>query len=315
MFKKVLFLSALWGASFAFSQDFDIKIWDGVKMPGDVFERISEKQPDGRNKNTDVKMSYEDAIKKFGEKPNKSSGQYGMPNEGFQRVVEPALRCYKAKTESKKPAPAIIICPGGGYAHLAYGKEGTDIAKFLSEGGTTCFILAYRIPGNNRECALMDIQRAIRLVRKNAKKWNVDPEKIGVMGFSAGGHLSANASTNYNRQTYAPLDSADRLSAKPNFTVLIYPAYLADRKTLALSPEIKVDKDTPMAFIAQTQGDFHYEMSSVGYMLALRAAGVPVDFHYFHDGEHGYGLNEKKRPVKDWGELLKTWLKANKLAL
>jgi len=198
---------------------------------------------------------------------------------------------------------------------LAYGKEGTDIAKFLSEGGTTCFILAYRIPGNNRECALMDIQRAIRLVRKNAKKWNVDPEKIGVMGFSAGGHLSANASTNYNRQTYAPLDSADRLSAKPNFTVLIYPAYLADRKTLALSPEIKVDKDTPMAFIAQTQGDFHYEMSSVGYMLALRAAGVPVDFHYFHDGEHGYGLNEKKRPVKDWGELLKTWLKANKLAL
>ena len=289
MFKKVLFLSALFGASFAFSQDFDIKIWDGVKMPGDVFERISEKQPGGRNKNTDVKMSYEDAIKKFGEKPNKSSGQYGMPNEGFQRVVEPTLRCYKAKTESKKPAPAIIICPGGGYAHLAY--------------------------GNNRECALMDIQRAIRLVRKNAKKWNVDPEKIGVMGFSAGGHLSANASTNYNRQTYAPLDSADRLSAKPNFTVLIYPAYLADRKTLALSPEIKVDKDTPMAFIAQTQGDFHYEMSSVGYMLALRAAGVPVDFHYFHDGEHGYGLNEKKRPVKDWGELLKTWLKANKLAL
>ena len=303
MMRNLLAIFALLFAASAFAQDFKVKVWDGVKMPGTVC--IEKDSP---------KISFDEAKAQLGENLNKTSGQYGQGNEGVQRVVEPTLRCFSAKSESGKPMPAIILCPGGGYAHLAMGHEGNEIAKFLAEGGTTCFVLAYRIPGNNRESALMDVQRAIRLVRKNAKKWNVDPNKIGVMGFSAGGHLSANASTNYNREVYAPLDAADKLSARPDFTVLIYPAYLADKKTLALSPEIKVDKNTPPAFIAQTQGDRHYEMSSVGYMLALRAAGVPVDFHYFSAGEHGYGLREKAKPVKDWGELLRTWLKFNKLA-
>ncbi|MBR4598192.1 MAG: alpha/beta hydrolase, partial [Opitutales bacterium] len=189
---RFLLAAAFLCASFAHAQDFDVKIWEGVKMPGTVC--VDKNSP---------KISYDEAKKILGKNPNISSGKYGQGNEGCQRVVEPTLRCFKAVSDSKKPMPAIIICPGGGYSHLAMGHEGNDIAKFLAENGTTCFVLAYRIPGNNRESALMDVQRAIRLVRKNAKKWNVDPSKIGVMGFSAGGHLSANASTNYGREVYA----------------------------------------------------------------------------------------------------------------
>lgn len=309
MKSRILFsLALIFSSAISYAQDFEMNVWEGVKMPGVVYI-------DKDNNNGKVEqMELSDLLAKFPDNPNRSSGQYGKGNEGFQRVIVPTLRFYKAKTESQKPQPAIVICPGGGYAHLAYGKEGTDIANLLTANGTACFILAYRIPGNNREGALMDAQRAIRLIRKNAKKWNIDPNRIGIMGFSAGAHLSAHTSTNYNREVYAPIDDADKLSAKPDFTVLIYPAYLANKETLELSKEILVDKNTPKAFISQTQGDIHYEASSVGYALALRKAGVPVDFHYFHDAEHGYGLNEKVKPVKDWGELLKTWLKFNKLA-
>lgn len=286
---KKLFLvgAAIFAAGFALqAQVSDVKIWQGVKMPGKVAEGSG----------------------------NKSSGQYAKPNEGFQAVREPFFRFYKANTQSNKPAPAVVICPGGGYGHLAFGKEGTEIAEFLAEGGTSCFVLGYRIPGNNRDGALQDAQRALRLIRRDAKKYNIDPNRLGIMGFSAGAHLSARTSTNYETSAYEPVDAADKLSARPDFTVLIYPAYLADKKTLALAPEIKVDKNTPKAFVAQTQKDSHYEASSVGYTLALRSAGVPVDFHYFSDGDHGYGLREKTKPVSAWGELLKAWLKANKLA-
>lgn len=263
----------------AFSQDFELKLWDNVKMPQKVTAQTEKK-----------------------------GGKYGAENESFQAVAEPTIRAYLVKSE--KPTAAIIICPGGGYGHLAYGKEGTKIATFLQDAGVSCFVLKYRIPGS-RDSAFADAQRAVRLIRKNASKWNIDPNKIGIMGFSAGAHLSARTSTNYDLAAYEPVDDTDKLSAKPNFTVLIYPAYLADKNTLELSPEIRVTKDTPQAFIAQTLDDVHYEASSVGYFLALRKLGVKVDFHMFEKGGHGYGLNLKNEPVSEWGNLLKTWLKFN----
>ena len=280
--RGLITLVSLLLASAAFAQDFELKIWDGVKMP-----------------------------QKATATAEKKGGQYGADNESFQAVAEPTIRAYKAASD--KPTAAIVICPGGGYMHLAYGKEGTTIAKFLQESGVTCFVLKYRIPGS-RDSAFADAQRAIRLIRKNAKEWNVDPDRIGIMGFSAGAHLSARTSTNYDTNAYEPIDGVDKLSAKPNFTVLIYPAYLADKKTLELSEEIRVNKDTPQAFIVQTLDDNAYEASSVGYFLALRREGVKVDFHMFQKGGHGYGLNLKNEPVADWGVLLKKWLKFNGFA-
>lgn len=273
-------MCALWAALASAAQEGvrEFGLWNGVKMPG--------KSAGGE----------------------KSSGERGKPNEGFQRVSTPTLRFYKA--DSADPVAAVIICPGGGYGHLAYGKEGTAIAEFLSGAGVSCFVLKYRIPGD-RDAAFQDAQRAVRLVRKNAEKWNIDPDKVGIMGFSAGGHLSARVSTNFDAPSYEPLDAADSLSARPNFTVLIYPAYLADSRTLALSPEIRVTKGAPRAFIVQTMDDTAYEASSVGYFLALRREGVPADFHMFEKGGHGYGLNHRAMPVAAWGEMLRSWLKFN----
>lgn len=280
--RSFIAIVSLFVASAAFAQDFELKIWDGVKMP-----------------------------QKATASAEKKGGQYGADNESFQAVAEPTIRAYKAASD--KPTAAILICPGGGYMHLAYGKEGTKIAKFLQEAGVTCFVLKYRIPGS-RDSAFADAQRAIRLIRKNAKEWNVAPNRIGIMGFSAGAHLSARTSTNYDTDAYEPIDAADKLSAKPNFTVLIYPAYLADKETLALSKEIRVNKDTPPAFIVQTLDDDAYEASSVGYFLAMRREGLKVDFHMFGKGGHGYGLNLKNEPVADWGKLLKRWLEFNGFA-
>lgn len=234
-------------------------------------------------------------------------------DEKYTAINHPFLRCFIAESKDGKPTSAVVICGGGGYANIALQRDAIPAARLLNEVGISCFVLGYRLP-DNREGALMDAQRAIRLIRKNAEKWNIDPNRVGIMGFSAGAHLSANVATNYNREVYKPRDKTDALSAKPDFTILVYPAYLADKETLALSEEIKVDKDTPPAFIVQNLDDTTYESSSLGYMLALRKAKVPVDLHYFAKGGHGNAFNYKDKPVAAWCELLKTWLKFNKLS-
>ena len=156
--------------------------------------------------------------------------------------------------KSLRNGAAVIVCPGGGYHILAWDLEGTEVAAWLNKNGYAAFVLQYRVP-DKKAGALQDVQRAIRIIRRDASKYGVDPEKIGVMGFSAGGSLTARASTLYNKQSYSPVDKADSLSCRPSFSMLIYPAYLDQGPELSLTPELKLSGDMPPIFIFQTSDD------------------------------------------------------------
>lgn len=242
----------------------------------------------------------------------------------FCAVKTPTLELFLAKTD--KPTGMVVIAPGGGYQILAYPHEGVQIAQWLNSCGISAAVLKYRVPNFPQE-ALADIQRAIRLARANAQKWNVKPDKIAVLGFSAGANLCARASTNYTKNAYTPLDEADKLSARPDATFLIYPAYCdqmgnerrwnkgkftpqADDATLyKLAENLDVNKDTPPVFITQSLDDKNYINAGIAYFLAAKRAGVGANLHVFEKGGHGYGLAKGK----DWGKwttLAEDWLKA-----
>lgn len=220
-------------------------------------------------------------------------------------VENPTIAVYPAP-DATTPSPAVLVCPGGGYKILAYDKEGTEIAQWLNSIGFTAVVLKYRVP-DNRPGALEDAQRALGLIRHNAAAWNIDSNRTGILGFSAGGHLAASASTASGARTYAPIDEADAESCIPNFTVLIYPAYLGG-DDLALPAEVPVTKDTPPAFILQTQDDSNYINSSLAYYIALKAAGVPAEMHLYAEGGHGYGLRPSEHAVSGWPALCGAWL-------
>jgi acetyl esterase/lipase len=210
----------------------------------------------------------------------------------LMNVSEPMLTFHPAG-KSEKPAAIVIVCPGGGYNILAYDLEGTEIAEWLNSIGVSAAVLKYRVP-KNREGALEDARRAVRLVREKSKDWNIDPQRVGMLGFSAGGHLSATCS-----------NSADR----PDFTVLVYPAYLFKPGGIELADEIKVDKRTPPAFVVQTKDDKKFYRSSLAYAAALDAQGVPVELHLFAKGGHGYGLRPSEHPVSQWPGLCEAWMR------
>ena len=239
----------------------------------------------------------------------------------------PRLSLYLPKTDKK--TGFMIICPGGGYGGLASGHEGTEIAEWLADEEIPCAILHYRVP-NMPNGALMDIQRAIKLVRSNAEKWNIDPNKIAIMGFSAGANLCARASTQFDTQTYTPVDAADSMSSRPDFTGLIYPAYCdkpgndkrwknkdllpadTDYGTLyALAENLNITKNTPPAIIIQTQDDY-YANAAIAYYLALKKNGVPANLFMFDKGGHGYGLRNKTDFVSEWKDLFEKWLELNR---
>ena len=223
----------------------------------------------------------------------------------FAEVTDPAVEVYLADPATNNKS-AVIVCPGGAYRILAYDKEGTEIAGWLNKLGYSAFVLQYRIP-DKKEGALQDAQRALRIVRKNASKWNLDPEKIGIMGFSAGGSLSARTSTLFNKKTYSPVDNADSLSCRPSFAVLIYPAYLDLGPNKTLTPELELTKNTPPIFIFQTADD-PYGNSALVMAGALRDAKLPVELHLFPTGGHGYGLRPEKRAAIAWPMLAEKWL-------
>ncbi|MBR7105911.1 MAG: alpha/beta hydrolase [Opitutales bacterium] len=239
-------------------------------------------------------------------------------------VSNPEIELYKAESLDGKPTAFVVICPGGGYSILATLHEGTEIAHWLNQRGISALVLKYRVP-NNPQGALMDAQRAIRTARANAKKWNIDPNKIAIMGFSAGASLSARASTNYNVKTYEPIDIIDSYSARPDATILVYPAYCdkntndkrwkngkTDKKDYnsryRLADELSIDKNTPPAFIIQTQEDWLID-SAFTYYLALKDARVPASLHIFPKGKHGYGLRPEGTAVDEWDYVLEAWLK------
>jgi acetyl esterase/lipase len=223
----------------------------------------------------------------------------------FSEVTNPVIEIYLPDA-SIKNGSAVIVCPGGGYRILAYDKEGTEIAAWLNKLGFASFVLQYRIP-DKKEGALQDVQRAMRIVRRDASKWSIDPEKIGVMGFSAGGSLSARASTLFNKRTYSPVDKADSLSCRPSFTMLIYPAYLDQGPDLTLTPELQLSKEVPPMYIFQTADDT-YGNSALVMAGALRNAKLPVELHLLPNGGHGYGLRPGSLAAETRPLLAEKWL-------
>jgi acetyl esterase/lipase len=224
----------------------------------------------------------------------------------YSEVTNPAMEVFLPDA-AKRNGSAVIVCPGGGYRILAYDLEGTEIAAWLNKLGFTAFVLQYRIP-DKKEGALQDVQRAMRIVRDNSQKWNISPEKIGVMGFSAGGSLSARASTLFNKRTYPPVDKSDSLSCRPSFTMLIYPAYLDQGPNFTLTPELELSKDVPPIYIFQTADD-PYGNSALIMAGALRNAKLPVELHFLSTGGHGYGLRPGKVAAETWPMLAEKWLK------
>jgi acetyl esterase/lipase len=232
-------------------------------------------------------------------------------------VTEPTLTLFRAPADRANGA-AVVICPGGGYNLLAWDKEGTEVAQWLNSLGVTAAVLQYRVPRrdpvNPHAAPLQDAQRALRLVRLHARDWGVDVQRVGILGFSAGGHLAVMAGTHWDRTTYAKLDAADDLSCRPDFLIPIYPAYLGDEnKPGPLSPLVRVTKETPPTFIAVTQDDKLRGLNAASFYIELQKAKVPAELHIYTQGGHGYGLRPSEHPVSRWPERCADWLRAMKI--
>lgn len=234
----------------------------------------------------------------------------GKPVIRLGNVSTPTLTVYAPK---KNTGAAIVVFPGGAYRILAIDLEGTEVCDWLNTVGITCVLVKYRVPDSGpypkSAAALQDAQRAVGIVRFHAGEWHIDPARIGVLGFSAGAHLSAALSTHFDQRLYDPVDDADKVSCRPDFAVIVYPGYLAlSEQNFAPNPEIHVTEKTPPSFIVQAEDDpVHVENSTV-YFLALKNAKVPAEMHLYADGGHGYGLRRTELPVTAWPKLVETWL-------
>jgi acetyl esterase/lipase len=252
--------------------------------------------------------------------------------EKMRFVTKPMLQLYPAPANIAN-GTAVIICPGGSYWALAIGHEGRDVAKWLNSLGITAFVLTYRLPNDelmvDKSIAPMqDGQEAIRTVRRDAKEWGIHPHKIGIMGFSAGGHLAATLSTHFNESVYT---AADSVSARPDFSLLIYPVismkepitHAGSRYNLLganpshetishFSNELQVTKQTPPAFLVHSIDDDAVPVqNSIEYAMALKQQQVACELHLFQTGGHGYGLGRSKNTEASWPDACHRWLKAN----
>lgn len=271
--------------------DFDtapfLDIWQGVKMPGAVSAKGDE-------------------IMK---------GQFGKNNQrkGFviENVSKPKIQFYDIK--DKKDCPAMLVCPGGAYLSLQYSNEGLRVARYLNTLGIKAFVLKYRVPYkmNERDPINMDAQRAIKYIRANAKKFGVNPEKIGMIGFSAGGNLTAWMSCNFDKKLYEPMDKIDTFSARPDIACLIYPHLLnnSHKPFYAPSDEMIVRDDTPPSFVVHAQDDKVPMASSLSYLIQLYEKKIPLDVHFFSKGGHGFSvINMRNIPIDGWTDMLSKWL-------
>jgi acetyl esterase/lipase len=244
-----------------------------------------------------------------GESKLKSSPVLTRLDDTSIRVIEvtnPFLAVFLPNA-SHKNGKSIIVCPGGGYIRLAVHKEGYTIANWLTGLGYTVFVLQYRVP-NKRDGALHDFQRALRLVRANAKKYGLDPTKVGAIGFSAGAHVVARAALTETIPPYPIQDSGEHESARPDRMILIYPAYLDGGSNQSLSPDLKASAKTVDTFIFQTMDDTHVN-SSFALAVALRNAKANVELHLLPEGGHGYGMVPGNEAAETWPKLLEHWLK------
>ncbi len=235
----------------------------------------------------------------------------GKPLIRLGNVTVPTLTVYPPTTPNT--GAAIVVFPGGGYSILAIDLEGTEVCDWLNSAGITCVLVKYRVPGTGpypkSDAALQDAQRAMGIVRQHATEWHIDPKRVGVLGFSAGAHLSAAISTHYDKRLYDPIDDADRLSCRPDFAIVIYPGYLAlADKDFAPNPDINPTADTPPTFIVQAENDPVHVENAIVYFMQLKKAKVPAELHIYTEGGHGYGLRRTKLPVTTWPQTAQIWL-------
>jgi acetyl esterase/lipase len=231
-------------------------------------------------------------------------------------VSKPTLSVFRPAKE-KDTGSAVIVCPGGGYNMLAWDHEGEQVAAWLNSIGVTGIVLKYRVPRRPDQDpkkpplgALQDAQRALSLVRSKAKEWKIDPHRIGILGFSAGGHLAAWASTNFDKRAYEPTDDIDKVDCRPDFAVLIYSGGLMRAGT---SEEIRVRKDCPPMFLAHAGDDPISPENSVQMYLALKRAGVPAELHVYASGGHGFGLRPSNKPCSTWPKSCEAWMSSQGL--
>jgi len=244
----------------------------------------------------------------------------GRPWVQVGHVSRPTITVYAPK--GKNSGAAVVVFPGGGYWILAIDLEGTEVCDWLTSKGITCVLLKYRVPGEGlfprsgaypkSPMALEDAQRTLGLARFHAAEWHIDPHKIGVLGFSAGGHLVAAISTHFGKRLYSAVDAADKESCRPDFAVAIYPGHMMENtsKHLQLNPFIPVTRQTPPTFLLHAEDDpIDYVQNSLVYYAALKKAGVPVEMHLYAHGGHAFGLRRTNLPVTDWPQLVETWLR------
>lgn len=248
----------------------------------------------------------------------------GKPWSEVANVTRPTMTVYSPNENNT--GAAVVVFPGGGYRILAIDLEGTEVCDWLTSKGITCVLLKYRVPGSGPHwdpksnthvipkipMALQDAQRALGLLRFRAAEWNIDPHKIGVLGFSAGGHLVAAISTHFER-SYPPIDVADKENCRPDFAVALYPGHMSadHKKDLSkLNPDLHVTNQTPPTFLLHAQDDpINPVEYSLLYYSALKKADVPVEMHLFAAGKHAFGLRRTELPITKWPELVETWLR------
>jgi acetyl esterase/lipase len=243
----------------------------------------------------------------------------GQPWTYVERVSRPTMTVYSPA--GKNTGAAVVVFPGGGYQILAIDLEGTEVCDWLTAKGITCVLLKYRVPGERLSprsgaypkspTALEDAQRTMGLVRLHASDWGIDPHKIGVLGFSAGGHLVAALSTHFRTRLYPAVDAADKESCRPDFAVALYPGHMLENtsKDFELNPYIPVTARTPPTFLLQAQDDpIDTVKNSLVYYAALKKAGVPAEMHLYPHGGHGFGLRRTELPITRWPQLVETWL-------
>jgi acetyl esterase/lipase len=235
----------------------------------------------------------------------------GRPLIRLGNVSKPTLTLYSPK--GKNTGAAVLVFPGGGYQILAIDLEGTEVCDWLNSRGITCVLVKYRVPNTGpypkSAAALQDAQRAMGMVREHAAEWHIDPNRIGVLGFSAGAHLAAALSTHFDQRLYGSVDAADQLSCRPDFAVIIYPGYLAlENQNFAPNPDVQPTANTPPTFLVQAEDDPVHVENAVVYFMQLKKAKVPAELHVYAQGGHGYGLRRTALPVTTWPETMEVWL-------
>lgn len=232
-------------------------------------------------------------------------------------VAQPQLHIFLPPA-AQRNGTAVLVCPGGGFNILAWDLEGTEVATWLNSLGIAAVVLKYRVPTSKQDprwlAPVQDAQRAVSVVRSRAAEWGIAADRIGVMGFSAGGCTAAHVALDHAERHYPPADDLDRASCRPDFAILVYPAYIVDDKSLQLKPEYVVNKESPPMFFAHAADDGIRPDNSVQLFLALRHAGVPAELHVYEKGGHGYGLRPQMEfPVTTWPDRCEAWLRGRKL--